>query len=237
MSSITSLISAGGGGGETHIVTDPNKLTRTAISRAIIKNGTGSTNATNQSAFYTNVAATTNMAAIAQTASNNTYVTLLNVSNSDGGYLHWVLSPGVSTANHIITVRIVVDGGAAVELQYQPPALIGGINRMFLGGGIQVATVSQASTATNLENFWNPSQANLTGGSVFKNAEDVTNNVYMNSAGTEGAFVYIQSDLDVLRGMPYQRLYFASSLNVQVKQSTFNSTFENHRAMCLYSLI
>lgn len=236
MSSITGLISGGGGGGETHIVTDPKKLSRTAVSRVYVKNSVANLDS-RSSAFFSVLTNSTNMGAQVATTTSDTYVTLLNVSNADGGYLHWLLSTGISTANESSTVKITVDGGTPVELTYQPSTIQSniGTNRMFLGGGLQVATTTTGSALDGAEyNYWNAFWAGMSGSSA-KNLEDSTNNVYANqSIYSQG---YLQNDLNILRNMPYQRLYFTSSLLIEVKQSTYSTADGANYAGCIYSLI
>lgn len=228
MSTLTSLISAGGGGGggETHIVTDPKKLHRTLFGRAFIPGNTES----RVSQFYTYPASSTNMAATVQTASSDTYVTLLNASNADGGYLHFVVSPGINTAGQSASVRITVDGGTPVEITYVASALTGtSQNRMFLGGGL--------TNSPRTADMWSGNNTDISWGSYSKNMEDATNNVYSIMSSVSTFDGYIQCDLSVLRDMPFQRLYFTSSLLVEVKHSSYSTSNAADRALCFYSLI
>ena len=233
MSSITGLISAGGGGGaSTNIITDPKKFDKYGIQALGFKtNNTANGNSLGQ-VPESNSAHT---AYVAVTASD-TYATVLDITSSDGGYLHWVLSCGINTLGETATIKITVDGGTPVELTYNPPVMISQ-RRMFIGGGLQIAAPNITTTYSTNNDTWNTASA-FGGGSSpsptynVASFDDTTNNVY----GIGHAIAYLNPDISIRQGMPYQKLEFGSTLKVEAKMSTYTTVSIADYATCFYTL-
>lgn len=240
MGSLTTLYggsSGGGGGSDSHIITDPKKLVRSAAGRFNIKTTTSISFTSASTTFFTQLLKSTHGATVATTASD-TYVTLLDITSSNGGYLHWILSNCIRSSTQTCTVKITVDGGTPVEITYQHPTLPTGEVRMFLGGGISTARFSTSTSNTSLlfsTNYWNSLDAYGFTNEITNtptNYDDSTNNVY-GIGQYEG---YIQSDFAILTNMPYQKLEFTSDLKIEVKQSTYVTTAASNYAGCFYTL-
>lgn len=234
MSSITSLISGGGGGGsDSHIITDPKKLTRSAVARYRIKN-TETTQVNSGTSTFFSALAVSDHTAVVSTTTSDTYATLLDITSSNGGYLHWIVSNSV-VFGQSSTVKITVDGGTPVEITYQPTVLLVGDARMFLGGGVNTSEPPTTTGLTDYLAYWN--SINAHGFSSNSNHgpatyDDPTNNVY----GIGQYYGYIQSDFGVLTNLPYQKLEFTSTLKIEVKQSTYSTTSFANNAACFYTL-
>ena len=235
MSSITGLISAGGGagGGETHIVTDPRKLPRYAFYSATIKTSNTATQDSTGSGFFGTVNSKINGAMVEGTT-NDTYSTLLDITSAaNGGYLHWVISQTVhSLDNSKVTVRFTVDGGTPVEIAYDYQAVNG---RMFIGGGIYIAGSSTSDTTAYTSTMRSNNYYNGYFSATANSFQDSTN--FVPYIGQNGTRVQIESSMPDLMTLPYHRLYFESSLKVEVKQQSNAADFGGKYAACLYTLI
>lgn len=243
MSTLTSLISAGGGGGsQTHIITDPKLLNRLAARAfSIIVNSGGATTAVLDSFnedFFINTYSNTGFAntgfssTVAVTAAN-TYATLLDTSNADGGYLYWVLGCSNTAANDISSIKITVDGGTPYEIQYTNPNPDTTF-RPFLGSGCSTAINNgiTSGTMTNANDFWNATTYGFSQRYTARQ-EDYINGFW----STQGRTQFIVSDMGLYDNASFQKLYFTTSLKIEVKQSNYQITQSRNRAICLYKLL
>lgn len=240
MSSITSLISAGGGGGgETNIVTDPRKLPRIAASNFYTKVDYSANVLATDVGFYTTYLPQSDAAAYNVISANDTYVTLIDVSNSFGGFLHWVLSPEITTTNNISTVKITIDGQDPVELSYQYSNIVGtpGGNRarMIVGGGWSTGksatSPSNAAGSVMFNNNYTNNGFSIYGDSV-QNWDDPVNKVY----GSGNVDVYYNNTPGTQDQVHFPKLRFNSALKVEVKQQTVSTSDNGHYSACLYTL-
>lgn len=236
MSSFTGLFSSGGG--ETNIVTDPRKLPRIAASSFLIKVGsTGYAPATG-AGFFTAYLIQSDRSAFGVLTASDTYLTLLDVSNSFGGFLNWVLSPEITTTNNISTVKITVDD-VPYEFSYQYNNIVGipsgNRARMIIGGGWSTAQLALSSgTAAGwidvLNNF-NDFGFDVYGESQ-SNWDDPVNKVY-GAGQTTVNYVAGSSTVDQAW---FPKLRFNSSLKVEVKQQTLSTSNVGHYSACHYTL-
>ena len=233
MSSITGLISGGGGGGETNIVTDPSKLPKYGIARL------GSKYLNSQSSYITSDQATfwyyqqySDHIALADVSASNTYKTLLNVSNAKGGFLHFVLSPLLDSTNPSSSIRITVDGGDAQEFSYNYNTNSFGYSRLIMGGGFSTANPSEAVNFSNYYNVLNPYESfgsSDVGNHGTLQYDDPVNKVY----GLGHGIVYYYSAFTIYDQLNTTRLAFTSSLLIEVKQQVLTNGPES---MCFYTL-
>lgn len=239
MSSFTGLFSQGGGGGETNIVTEPSKLPKYGIARLGSKSlnsniQIGDTSASNWW-YYQQFS---DHISLADVSADNTYTTLLNVSNAKGGFLHWVLSPAASATNPSVYIKFTVDGGDPQEFSYNwnavnsPPEAH---QRLLMGGGVSGTTPMIYSSDNVNAKMFNPyatygSSENGSHGSLVY--DDPTNKVYGMGIGT----VYYYSDFSTNNNLNTYRLAFTSSLKIEVKQQVLHTTFQNNKAICYFTL-
>ncbi len=248
MSTLTSLISAGGGGGgsQTHIVTDPRQLNRLAVPADFVSIMTNSANTTS-SARYTSqddfwdgpglynlgLGNSVFTPRVAVTAAN-TYATLLDTSNANGGYLYWILGlRRAITAGSTSTIKITVDGGEPFEITYTNSTGLADA-RPFLGSGVSGSTNNglTSGTMTNSNDFWN-STSNAMGYKSTFGYEDFTNGFFSANDRQQRLI----ADFGVLDNANFQKLYFTTSLKIEVKQSVYSTTTNWHKAACLYKLL
>ena len=234
MSSFTGLFSSGGG--ETNIVTDPRKLPRIGCARLGSKSQNSLTTRDFSSAgnwwYYQQFS---DHIALADVAASDTYVTLLNVSNANGGFLHFVLSPGVNSTNSTSTVRITVDGGDAYEFSYNYSTNNYGYARMIIGGG---CTGTFPMTQTGYSGLYQPLNPYEVFGSSDQGShgttqyDDATNKVY----GIGIADLWYPADFTVFDQIATPRLAFSSSILVEVKQQVLNTGQDLNKSFCFYTL-
>lgn len=235
MSSFTGLFSQEPGG-ETHIVTDPRKLPRIGCARLGSKvfNTIYDRNLSSVGTWWYYQQFSDHIA-LADVSVSNTYTTLLNVSNSNGGFLHFILSPGVNTTNPTTTVRITVDGGDAYEFSYDYRTNNYNYARMIIGGGC-TGTISNVSSGfSGLQAALNPYEvfgSSDQGSHGTTQYDDPTNKVY----GIGIADLWYHSDFTVYDQLPTPRLRFNSSLLIEVKQQVLNTGQDLHKSMCFYTL-
>ena len=110
MSNFTDFFPVSTGGGDSAIVTDPNKLPKIIFdgdSDCIrYNNGNISSTSSNWSAAIGKYGSKANI------IGDNTYVTVVNVTGS--GYLNWCVSSTTDTASNVIaTIKITVDGNVS----------------------------------------------------------------------------------------------------------------------------
>lgn len=232
MSSITGLISAGGaaGGGASHIITDPQKLQKFVFPNVYLKTDLSSTTYTGVSTFWTALGYDSSMYT-AVTTTNDTYITIADITSStNGGYLWWVISNVVRNGNNdVSTIRITVDGGTPVELSINSTP--SGANRMILGSGI-----SAGNAVTNSSSI---------GGNYFSDYNNIglDNQVSNYESPSDGAYYgggrngYLQDNFAALQTLPFERLYFESSIKVEAKQQTYYAGFQGQNAACRITLI
>lgn len=244
MSSITGLISGGGGGGsQTNIVTDPRKLPKMATANCLIKIGATTQIASTNQAFFSERVILSHHTSAVQCSSNNTYVTLLNVTGSNGGYLNWVIAPQIHvTNNNITTVKITVDGGDPIELAYQASNIVGTPSgnraRMVIGGGWSSGRHNTNTGFTygyvGFFNSYNGNRFTFTNEDVYSviNYDDPVNNVYGNSYYE----LWLHNALDATDQATFPKLAFNTSLKVEVKQLTIDTSDAGHWSACSYTL-
>jgi hypothetical protein len=241
MSNLSQFSGGGGGGGETHIKTDPRQLTRMGSRYAQVKNSAADSYYSLQGEFWNSINDFSIHGATVGTAANNTYVTLLNASSANGGYVYWIISPSVSAANTISSIRITVDGGDAYEFHYNYNATYMNVTyggRMFMGGGYGAFSPSVGTTPIQTYDFWNsynsygftnPASFLLNSSATY---DDPTNKVY----GSPSQLLTLMSDFAILETMPTERLRFNSSILIEVKQLVLDSQDRNHFGGCFYTL-
>lgn len=241
MSSITGLISGGGGGSQTNIVTDPRKLPKIASTNFYVKRQPAVVEPSFATNFYTYWLPWSDRAAAVAVTANDTYATLLDIPSSNGGYLHWVLSNGIGSTYKIATVKITVDDGDPVELSYNWDNITGtptsNTARMVIGGGWTPALAS-----TNTGYYYATSAVENTyynvafveggqPGSAWA-YDDPINNVY--GGGKES--LYYNAPSSMVDSLNYAKLAFDSSLKIEVKQSVINSSDASNYAACYFTL-
>jgi len=235
MSSFTGLFSSGGGG-ETHIKTDPRKLTRTAFAIANIKgqNRVDTIYSSNSTSFFIQSAASDHYA---YHTSSDTYTTLLDVTNPNGGYLHWVISPGVANSNSTSYIKITVDGEAYEFLISYNVANNWSFKRMIIGGVYHVAQLEIASyngqaSSRSVTNPYEAYGASDQGHNGTLQFDDPSNNVY----GYGNGQLYLPQDFALYNTYNGERLRFESTLKVETKMAVLNTADNKHYASCFYTL-
>jgi hypothetical protein len=243
MSNLSQFSGGGGGGGETHIVTDPRKLPKMATANCYIKTGTTTEIVSTNQAFFSERIILSHHTSSVQCASNDAYVTLLDITGSNGGYLNWVISPQIHTiGNNISTVKITVDGSDPVELKYQASNIVGTPSgnraRMIIGGGWSSSrhNTSQNNTygSVGFLNSYNANRFTFTGESIYSviNYDDPVNNVYGNSYYE----MWLHNALDATDQATFPKLAFNTSLKVEVKQLTIDTGDAGQWSACSYTL-
>jgi hypothetical protein len=222
MSTITGLISAGGGGGGADgiIRENPNKIPRFMAydSYIQIKRTNSTSYITNNSSFWSTAAWYPEFYT-GQITAADTYVTVADITSAtNGGYLYNVFTPEcVATGTPYI--KITVDGTA---YEYSATQSVTSSNFNFrLVWGILMS--SEAGTTTDYRNYDPFSTYNAVGvytGNYNGQMVDLTNHVSAAIGDTLLPFV------GQAEGLNLPRIYFESSLKVEVKSPTLNGTNE-----------
>lgn len=232
MSSITSLISAGGGGGgASHILTDPQKMTKLMYGGNTISLKSSFTDiyATSSTNFWNSLDYDPSIY-INLIGANDTYVTLADITSStNGGYLWWVISPLMSnTSNPSSSVRITVDGGTPVEITSNSGTYSGG-SRFVLGSGI---VGGEPIVNTNPNGYFSNSNTNAYYSNVSNTLNDYSNGI--NNGGLKG---YVADNIAGIMTSTFERLYFESSIKVEVKQELYFSSSQGRYSACNITLL
>jgi len=230
MSTITGLISGGGGGGAmTNIFTDPTYMMRSFLWSAQLRTNDESINSrsADQTQFWTQMSNNFEWYSATLTAAN-TYVTLADISSAtNGGFLYNVIANACSgqPVAHTSTIKITVDGTAYEFTGGQNSASV--LNaRLCIGMMLGAYSVG----VTDYENYdpfttyWN---FNSEADSI-----DTTNNVYSFSG---------RSMIPTARfaeGLNFQKVRFESSIKVEVKSTSyFGSSSTNDNAVATIRLL
>lgn len=222
MSTITGLISAGGGGGGADgiIRENPDKIPRFMAYDSYIKIKKSGANSyiANNATFWDTVAFYPEFYT-AQITAANTYVTVADITSAtNGGYLYNVFTPEcVATGTPYI--KITVDGTAYEYSATQSVTSSGFIFRLVWG-----ILMSSVTTSTTSYRDYDPfSSYNAFGvytGNYNGQMVDLTNHVSAAIGNTHLPHV------GQAEGLNLPRIYFESSLKVEVKSPTLNGTEE-----------
>ena len=211
MSTITGLISAGGGGGNlTNIFTDPLKWPRCAVEFVQYRNGSTiyTSNATN---FFT-INGAKDVWYLVSVGTADTYFTCADITHSNGGYVHAILSTLADTSTNNNYVRITLDG-TAYEFIYDNTSSTD--SRMMFGSPFTYGTYGD----NTFDFFTNAG-----------NIDDPTNNVY---GGVQYGYI-VPPSVSHSRNAPILR--FESSIKIEMKKEVLNLATAGYYAMALIEL-
>mgnify|MGYP000577886391 CR=1 FL=1 len=155
-------------------------------------------------------------------ASNDTYLTIADVSGNNGGVLHHVIGPGSYVQTNWQYIRITVDG-TEYEISMRTDDNYYSGARMYLGGVISGFPGGTAATGEHLFNDSN---------SYYNNANETPpNGGFISNAGLNYLTLPTAHQANFL-----PTLRFESSLKVEVKQQYLRSIHLGTTVGCAYKL-
>ena len=224
MSTITGLISVGGGGGgATNIVTNPTHLYKEVATQYNIefKYGTTLYDPTSNN-FWTFMLANYNWGYYAECTTADTYVTVADITSAtNGGFLHSFIGVGTIDGEST-TMRFTVDG-TATEITYSNGSGTTAAHYCPIMGGFY----PNPQTTTDQAPF-NTADLSVQQGAYL--SADPSNGWYAGSISNGIAYPFISHNMDM------SRLRFESSLKIEVKKSAINATANNNKAGAVITL-
>ena len=220
MSNFTDFFPVSTGGGDSAIVTDPNKLPKIILignidSLRYDNDGISTSSNSFTSAMYVYGAAVGNV------LNNDTYNTIANITGS--GYLLWCLSSTNATAeNTVVTIKITVDGNVSEISGIINQRAAGDRDRLLIGAytaGVGDSTSGSSSSYNSGGDF---------------GASSTYSRFPSSGIQTQPKCGIIRPDAFNFPGMP--KLRFETDLKVEMKISTYEANGTSRTAAVSYRL-